>query len=178
MLDSNKNYKTRGDVYREIVPGRVVVEVGVFIGDNAKAILRSKPTYLYLMDTWLGKAASGDENGKNRQQANLPHIRKSLERELYGEPVTFLGPSPDGFKDIDIEPDFIYIDGDHTYPAVMRDLTHAYQLLKGRRTILGGHDYHKNTPGVRDAVDDFIKAYDLRRPILTTNDIPSYFIQL
>jgi hypothetical protein len=31
---------------------------------------------------------------------------------------------------------------------------------------------------VRDAVDDFIKAYDLRPPILTTNDIPSYFIQL
>ena len=129
MLDINKNYKSRGHVYKDIVPGRVVVEVGVFMGDNAKTILRSKPTYLYLMDTWTGTAASG--LGNKRQVANLHHMRKSLERELYGEPVCFLGPSPDGFKGIDIEPDFIYIDGDHTYPAFMRDLTHAYQLLKG-----------------------------------------------
>jgi len=176
MLDINKNYKTRGEVYRYIVPGRVVVEVGVFMGENAKTILRSKPTYLYLMDTWTGTAASG--LGNERQRVNLHHMRKSLERELYGEPVSFLGPSPDGFKDIDIEPDFIYIDADHTYPAVMRDLTHAYQLLKGRRTILGGHDYHSRTQGVRDAVDDFVKAYDLRPPILTGENIPSFFIQL
>jgi hypothetical protein len=176
MLDINKNYKTRGDVYRDIVPGRVVVEVGVFMGDNAKTILRSKPTYLYLMDTWTGTAASG--LGNERQRVNLHHMRKRLQRELYGEPVSFLGPSPDGFKDIDIEPDFIYIDADHTYPAVMRDLTHAYQLLKGRRTILGGHDYHSRTQGVRDAVDDFVKAYDLRPPILTGEMIPSFFIQL
>ena len=176
MLDINKNYKTRGEVYRDIVPGRVVVEVGVFMGDNAKTILRSKPTYLYLMDTWTGTASSG--LGNERQRVNLYRTRKSLQRELYGEPVSFLGPSPDGFKDIDIEPDFIYIDADHTYPAVMRDLTHAYQLLKGRRTILGGHDYHSRTQGVRDAVDDFVKAYDLRPPILTGENIPSFFIQL
>ena len=176
MLDINKNYKTRGEVYRDIVPGRVVVEVGVFMGDNAKTILRSKPTYLYLMDRWTGTAASG--LGNERQRVNLYRTRKSLQRELYGEPVSFLGPSPDGFKDIDIEPDFIYIDADHTYPAVMRDLTHAYQLLKGRRTILGGHDYHSRTQGVRDAVDDFVKAYDLRPPILTGENIPSFFIQL
>ena len=60
----------------------------------------------------------------------------------------------------------------------MRDLTHAYQLLKGRRTILGGHDYHSRTQGVCDAVDDFVKAYDLRPPILTVETIPSFFIQL
>ena len=175
-----REYKTRGHVYKEIVPGRVVVEIGVFKGDNAKQILTHKPSFLYLVDPWLGIAASGDEDGQHRTTVNLDIEYKRLKRELYGEPVELLrGKSPDILAQIAIQPDFVYIDGDHTKPAVYADLTAAYNLLGRRRgTIIGGHDYSKRTPGVIEAVDQFCQHNSLQIHTLTTNDIPSYFIVL
>lgn len=50
--------------------------------------------------------------------------------------------------------DIAYIDGDHTYDGVIRDLNGWYPLVK-RGGILCGDDY--NWDGVRDAVLDFFK---------------------
>jgi hypothetical protein len=171
-------YKTRGHVYRHIVPGRVCVEIGVFRGDNAKQILSQKPAFLYLVDPWKGTAASGDEDGNNRTQVVLDVELKRLRRELYGEPVEFLrGTSPAILDQITIEPDFVYIDGDHTFGAVLRDLHAAYHLMQGKRgKVIGGHDYSKRTPGVIEAVTKFCEQQQLQIRTLTTNDIPSYFI--
>jgi hypothetical protein len=173
-------YKTRGHVYKHIVPGRVVVEIGVFKGDNAKQILTHKPSFLYLVDPWRGMAASGDEDGQHRTTVNLEVEYKRLQRELYGEPVELLrGTSPAILDQITIEPDFVYVDGDHTKPAVYADLIAAYNLLHGRRgTVIGGHDYSKRTPGVIEAVNQFCQHKGLSIHTLTTNDIPSYFIVL
>lgn len=174
------NYKTRGHVYKDIVPGRVVVEIGVFKGDNAKQILTHKPTWLYLVDPWKGTAASGDEDGRNRTTVNLEIEYKRLQRELYGEPVELIrGTSPQVLAQITIQPDVVYIDGDHTKASVYADLTAAYDLVQGKRgSIIGGHDYHQRTPGVIDAVNQFCTHRGLRIATLTTNDIPSYFIEL
>lgn len=174
------NYKTRGHVYKHIVPGRVVVEIGVFKGDNAKQILTHKPSFLYLVDPWKGQAASGDEDGRNRTAVNLDIEYKRLQRELYGEPVELIrGTSPQALAQIAIQPDVVYIDGDHTKAAVYADLMAAYNLLQRKRgSIIGGHDYSKRTPGVIEAVDQFCAHVGLRITTLTTNDIPSYFIML
>ena len=52
------------------------------------------------------------------------------------------------FKNSDEKFDFIYIDGNHTYEFVKRDIINALGLIKPGG-ILGGHDYKfKGSPGV------------------------------
>lgn len=48
-------------------------------------------------------------------------------------------------------PDFIFIDGDHRYESVKRDIEHAMQF---RPRIIGGHDYSPEWPDVIKAVDE------------------------
>lgn len=172
-------YKNRAEVYPLIVPGKRVVEIGVFAGDNARDILACKPAHLTLVDTWQGECESGDENGRRRRRVDLAAQLNILSREFDGEPVTFIsGRSPDCLSIIPGVVDVVYIDGDHSYRGVKADLEAAYQLVDKRRgAYICGHDYSKRTPGVIRAVDDFCES--IGRPIkyLTTNRLPSYFIE-
>ncbi len=48
--------------------------------------------------------------------------------------------------------DYIYIDGDHSYKEVIKDLTYWYPKLK-KNGLFAGHDI--NMEGVKKAVDEF-----------------------
>jgi hypothetical protein len=57
--------------------------------------------------------------------------------------------------------DFVFLDADHEYEAVRRDLEAWFPKVK-RRGVLGGHDYlHANFPGVRRAADEFFGEQEL-----------------
>ena len=58
------------------------------------------------------------------------------------------------FKDSSI--DFIYIDGCHTYDAVLQDLKNYYSKIKYGGLVCG-HDFSDGWPDVRQAVLDFFK---------------------
>jgi len=55
--------------------------------------------------------------------------------------------------------DFIYIDANHTYEDVKRDIELYLPKLK-KRGCIGGHDYYKEWPGVIRAVDDTLGEPD------------------
>jgi hypothetical protein len=65
--------------------------------------------------------------------------------------------------------DAIYIDGDHSYEGVKKDLESAYSKIKRFGWIMG-HDYEMNMTkakkeykfGVRKAVDEFCSKYNLK----------------
>jgi hypothetical protein len=50
--------------------------------------------------------------------------------------------------------DFIFIDADHTYEGVRKDIEAWYPKLK-KGGIISGHDYHSSWPGTIKAVDEF-----------------------
>ena len=51
--------------------------------------------------------------------------------------------------------DFVWIDGDHSYEQVKRDITNYLPKVK-KGGIIGGHDYNSNVfTGVKKAVDEF-----------------------
>merc|ERR1711924_247319 len=50
--------------------------------------------------------------------------------------------------------DLVFIDGDHRYEAVLKDL-HAWWPTLKEDGILAGHDYTVNHPGVAQAVHEF-----------------------
>jgi hypothetical protein len=59
-----------------------------------------------------------------------------------------------------VHPDMIYIDADHRYVSVYRDLNDAFSLLAPGGVILGD-DYSADYPGVIQAVDEFISEKKL-----------------
>lgn len=57
-------------------------------------------------------------------------------------------------------PQFVYVDGEHSYVNVLLDIeTWWGKLAPGG--VLAGHDYHESTPGVIHAVDDFVQSHEL-----------------
>ena len=59
--------------------------------------------------------------------------------------------------------DFIFIDGDHSYQAALKDIRNFYPKLK-RDGLFAGHDYAINIhPGVVRAVDEYCKQYKLNK---------------
>lgn len=173
-------YPSRRNIWPLIVPGKVVVEVGVFKGDNARDILSHEPAHLYMVDIFAGLAASGDENGDNREAVNLGYVYRHLTREMASKPVTLVrGASPMVLADIDRPVDVVYIDGGHLYQQVRDDLHGALKLVGDRPgSIIGGHDYSMRTPGVIKAVTEFCKEERLHLWAMTTGPIPSYFIRI
>lgn len=51
--------------------------------------------------------------------------------------------------------DLCYIDGDHSYAAVRKDIEACRPLIK-RGMFIGGHDYGGDCPGVQKAVDEML----------------------
>jgi len=75
--------------------------------------------------------------------------------------------------------DFVYIDGNHDYESVARDMKDWFPKLKSGG-ILCGHDYNETNPGTKKAVNEFAEEHDLEFKITNTSpekgdaDAPSW----
>ena len=84
----------------------------------------------------------------------------------------------DAFKEASL--DLLYLDGRHNYEGVKEDLEAWYSKIRPGG-IICGHDYLNETIGntvfgVKQAVDEFATALNLK-PLITDKDIyPSWFI--
>lgn len=70
-------------------------------------------------------------------------------------------------------PSLVFIDGDHSYAAVHRDIAGAQRI---GAAVIGGHDYAPTIPGVVQAVEEHFPGATLRRdsawmwgPLIQTN---------
>ena len=156
-------------------PGMVGCELGVFAGEFAESLARLQPKHLTLIDCWSspdGHLFSGDVDGNNGV---------SLSQEyLYGLVVSRFSNNPSiqilrGWT-WDLIPtlpdnslDYVYIDADHTYEGMKRDLKLIQSKLKPDGFLMG-HDYEMNFAkakipwkfGVQQAVDEFCQETDYR----------------
>lgn len=165
-------YPTRLDMMKALLPpGSVICEVGVFKGEFASQLLSLKPQQLVCIDPFVGNLPSGDADGNNVKEVYLPLVYLSLTQQARRVPNLLLlrGYSqellphfaPDSF-------DAVYIDGDHSYEGVKRDLQLAWRVVKPGGFICG-HDYETNAAktknhydfGVKKAVDEFCIAKDV-----------------
>lgn len=64
--------------------------------------------------------------------------------------------------------DFVFIDADHSYEGVMRDIKAWWPKVKSGGTF-AGHDYEKGWPGVVKAVNEFAKSVGLTFTVLGTS---------
>lgn len=145
-----------------------ICELGVLKGDFAEIILAiCDPKEFVLVDIWPDKLSSGDVNGNNLEEFDGNYLYKYVSNRFNYSPkvkilrqltTKALKKFPDNYFDM------IYIDADHTYKAVVKDLKWAYKKIKKGGYIMG-HDYEINSTkttevyefGVKKAVDEFCK---------------------
>ena len=174
-----KILNNRNEIINLIPEGAIIVEIGVFKGEYSKVIHTSVNfKHMYLVDVFEGNTGSGDKDGENMCYVQLEDVYKSL-TEFYNEKnVTLIkGYSHNvipTFQDNFI--DFIYIDADHTYESVKRELNSVYSKVK-IGGIISGHDYCSvKFPGVVRAVIEFCTEKNLQVTYITQDKLPSFVI--
>lgn len=144
----------------EMLPnGGVAAEVGVAQGDFSQLILDiCQPSRLHLIDYW---GSSTPHYG----DAGYRHVVKRFGEQISGGQVVLLrGWSWEMLARLPDESlDWVYIDADHSYDSVKKDLLAAKPKIRPHG-ILSGHDYIKwNSQtrrfGVVEAVNEFCVTF-------------------
>lgn len=134
----------------------VGVEIGVLGGHHAKSILDNLDIKkLYLVDPYLPYVTSW---GVYFDPTGIKQKAKELLSE-YANVEWLYSQSQEAVKEIPFDLDFVYIDGDHTYEAVKRDIQLYYPHVK-KCGVLGGHDFSANEIGVTNAVMEAKKLFN------------------
>jgi hypothetical protein len=136
----------------------VGAEIGVAKGENALSILNNLSVEkLFLIDAY----GTYYENGL---QLSYEHLRKIAIADLsrFSQVIFIRKNSINAAKEINLPLDFIYIDGNHEYDFVQKDIETYYPLIK-QGGVIGGHDYIPlNKDNVVRAVNEFVNKHDRR----------------
>jgi hypothetical protein len=156
-----REFDTRVDMITNLMePSGVIGEIGVFKCEFSRQLLDIlKPKRLVLFDLFEGSMCSGDVDGNNVTWCDMGKMYS--EAQNIGEVIK--GDSSEclsRFEDRTF--DMLYIDGDHSYQGVKKDLEQAFKKVKVGGWIMG-HDYEMNMKkaktsydfGVKRAVDEF-----------------------
>ncbi len=129
-----------------------VTEVGVFKAKNSELILKNlNVKKIYLIDPYKKYKEYKNDGYYNK----LNRAEKDSERRMkkYGKKIEFIKKySTNAIKDIPLC-DFIYLDGNHSYEYVKKDIE-IYSKKLSDKGIIAGHDIRLN--GVKKAVEEFI----------------------
>ena len=112
-----------------------VVEIGVYEGTNANNILKElNVSKIYLIDPYMTGLGEYD----NKLIIRAEEIAHNLLRKYNEKIIWFKDNSENTLKKVG-KPDFIYVDGNHSYKYVKKDLEFYYKILK-EDGILAGDD--------------------------------------
>lgn len=120
------------------------IEIGVLEGDTTKYLLANNPNLImYVIDP-------------------LPQRKELFANiEIFKERIKIIELKSDEAVKVfnKHEFDFVWIDGDHEYAQVKRDILNYLPLVK-TGGFIGGHDYESDTYfGVKKAVDEVFDKY-------------------
>ena len=182
----------RDRLLRLLPQNGAVAEIGVYRGRFSKKILtRTHPKLLALVDHWSLGEPGGDfiPHSPSHSQRNIERIYRRLRRRMAwrfphkriefvrADSAEAAGRFEDGFFD------WVYIDGDHSYEGVARDLAAWAGKVKDDGLILG-HDFTDHDGdgdghppyGVIRAVREFCEAGGGRLFLLTADPFPTFVI--
>lgn len=150
----------------------VGAEIGVNDGDFSERILEIvMPKKLYLIDPWhfesdefykITPYGSENVNGQNMMDKKYKYVQNKFNTEINkGKVIINRGFSEKILSEFDDEYfDWVYIDGNHLYDFVKKDLDFCLKKVKNSGFITGD-DYYDGgwcDGGVKKAVDEFIAA--------------------
>lgn len=150
-----------------------VIEIGTYEGENALSMLKMlNIRKLYLIDPYR-EYSDYLNSEKDKTQQHLSKVEKSARKRLskYKNKIIWIKDCSDNaVKKIKEKVDFVYIDGNHNYEFVKKDMENYYRKLK-KSGILAGHDIASNEYGgdVFRALSKFSQKNKLK-PFVTRTD--------
>ena len=151
--------------YIEQVRPELIVEVGTWLGGSAVhmgRLLRAsglKDSCIICIDTWLG-SSEHFLNAPERSQLKIANgratfyddfMRNIVDHGLQDIVVPFSITSiaaAEVLRECNLEPDLIYLDGDHTVRGFRADLELYWEILRPGGTLIGDdfdwHEIHMN----------------------------------
>ncbi len=152
----------RDDIITRLPGGQIIVEVGVLAGDFSELLL-AKAKKLYLIDLYQGTDWPWQGRFGPKTHYQFVEQRFAFTKQvkiMKGNSFDVLGQFPD------VSCDIIYIDGDHSYAVVKKDLQVAYKKLRSGG-LLWVNDYTTYDPvskiiyGVQKATNEIINQYQM-----------------
>jgi len=162
--------RRRWDAILSRVPNQqkiVGVEVGVWDGKLSNRLLSARQELtLYMVDPWKAAEEGSSFAESGAQMAEYSQERFDLSKDRAKEVAMRYGrrariveaDSVEAAGEIQgrkVSPDFVFIDGDHSYEGVKRDLEAWAPLIGSDALFIGGHDYENNHGEVKRAVDEY-----------------------
>ena len=144
---------------------QVVVELGTWLGASAIAMARSVRRWggtVTCVDTWAGDLNEDGGSLADRSPLMLWSCARSMVEAGISASIRLIPATTAAAAKYWTQPiDFLYIDADHGYRAVLADL-HAWVPHVRPGGLIAGDDYrHPLYPGVRQAWDEFELAHVL-----------------
>ena len=172
---NNKDY---WDKYKQPLKHLTGAEIGVYKGDNAKEILDFlNIEHLVLVDPWKGYDDYCTKTGEN--DSDYENYYQEVKNKFSNNPKVRIirDTSVNVAKMFDNEYfDFAYLDGDHSYEGVTKDLELWYPKLK-KFGVMCGDDYgHPSGVGVIEAVTKF--AYRNKLLVNDGEDKQFWFVKV
>lgn len=123
---------------------------------SAALLFLRRDLNLLMVDNWRGNdLAPEGYRVKDQKENNL--IAKASTHFARNRRGILRGDSIDQAQNVEDESlDFVFIDADHSFPAVTTDIN-AWTPKVKRGGIIGGHDYDNKDSEVKEAVDKAAK---------------------
>lgn len=184
MLITSMN---RYDLVKFLPSNGKVAEIGVAEGEFSRYLLATGQRELHLIDPWETQEGdySKDPNNVDRstQDIRYKNIIATFRSGIADKSVfvhrMYSNDAVNNFADGEL--DWVYIDGDHTYDGVYRDLV-SYDSKVGDDGFICGHDYTNHAVarsykfGVVDAVNRFVSERGYSILVMTLENWPTYII--
>jgi SAM-dependent methyltransferase len=125
--------KDRYEILAFMPKNAKVAEVGVLGGDFSEHILQqTNPEQLYLIDTFNSPDWASHDPGRFKAEDHFDFIKKRFHTEIEKNQVQLMkGISWDCLAELEDNLfDWIYLDADHRYRSVKKDLEQALRLVK------------------------------------------------
>jgi|SRR5215471_1863091 len=140
-----------------------IVEFGVFHGRSARVLADHLPQHgkVWAVDPWKSDYRYEDGSRVPMNFYVMPYFIHNLKDHIDAGRVIPVREFSYNFS-LPFKVDMVFIDGDHRYETVKKDIKKAFELLRPGGLICG-HDYGEPLwAGVQQAVDELIGKDDLR----------------
>ena len=156
-----------GDLLKSLNLNGAGIEIGVGLGKFSRILVeKSDLRKIYLLDAWkefpkdeyqdISNKAQAEQDARYESVVRLFEPNKDRVEIIRDDCTCAVNKFEDGFFD------FIYIDANHEYAHVKRDILQWYPKSRSGG-VFSGHDYmdgikRSGVYGVKSAVDEFCKT--------------------